>query len=161
MLASAEVREGKLWITGHNFKAIVLPDGSELPGAASQVVARFEADGGQVIRDDTRGEPAISDLAVKRDSTGRPFPASDQLVLGRFVREGRDVLLLVNVGTEVYAGSLAVETPGEWWFANPADGRIDRALVHEQNRVHLSLPGHSTVLLVGPAIRSDREHLHP
>jgi hypothetical protein len=138
VLAGAEVREGRMWIKGRSFNALVLPEGVELPEPAARIVEQFKSAGGRVASEGLKGQLQ---------------PPSDRIVLGRFTRDGRDISLLVNVGTQAYSGRLAVETPGAWWSADPANGRIEHAVLKDAGQIAVSLLGRASVLLIGPANR--------
>ncbi|MGQ9650372.1 MAG: hypothetical protein ACUVXJ_09705 [Phycisphaerae bacterium] len=150
MLASAEVRDGKLWIRDRAFHTLVLPDGAELPEAASGVVAKFRDAHGRIVRDDMKGEPARFDGEDETGASGRLQPASDRIILGRFNRDGREILLLVNVGPQPYTGELSVRSSGTWWCAEPATGDVKREVVARQGRIAVSLPANASVIFVGP-----------
>lgn len=150
VLAAAQVRDGRLSIGDRSFHALMLPDDVELPEAAAQVVAKFKADGGQVIRDDMKGEPARVDRPARASQSGRLQPPSGQVILGRFTRDGRQILLLVNVGTQTYTGEVSVRSPGTWWRADPATGDVKREDVVKQGGIAISLPSNATLILVGP-----------
>ena len=150
VLASAEVRDGKLWIRDRGFHTIVLPDGVELPEGAAKVVAKFKADGGQVIPKDMNDRPDGAVRENKRGQSGRLWPPSDRVILGRFKRDGREILLLLNVGAQAYTGGVSVGYPSTWWLADPATGEVRRE-VYQQGGIVVSLPANATIVLVGPA----------
>lgn len=156
-LAGAEVREGRLWVGRQSFTALVLPDGVELPDAAARIVEQFRPAGGHVLRDDMKAACRMGEEASRRTAAGRLHPAFDQVVLGRFKREGREILLLVNVGKQDYKGELAVAVPGRWTLADPADSGIREITAGPTSsgggRIALSLAAGRTLLLVGPASR--------
>lgn len=151
VLAAAEVRDSRLWIRDHAFHTLVLPDGAELPEAASGVVAKFRDAGGRIVRDDMKGEPARFDGENETVACGRLQPASDRIILGRFTRGSREILLLVNVGTPPYKGEVSVRPAGTWWRADLATGIVKREEVSGQNGITVSLPANATIVLVGPA----------
>jgi hypothetical protein len=150
VLAAAEVRDGKLWIRDRAFHTIVLPDGAELPEAASGVVAKFRDADGRIVRDDMKGEPARFDGENKTGASGRLQPASDSMIFGRFNRDNREILLLVNVGPQAYAGTVSVRRPGTWWRADPAAGEVKREEVAGQKGITISLPANASIILIGP-----------
>ncbi|MFH1604661.1 MAG: hypothetical protein ABIH03_12215, partial [Pseudomonadota bacterium] len=80
MLAAAKVRDGRISIGRHSFDMLVLPDGVELPKDASGQVVRFEQGGGKKLSSDLQG--LGGSLSV----------ANDRIVIGRFVRDGREIL---------------------------------------------------------------------
>ncbi|NMC20637.1 MAG: hypothetical protein GYA33_09480, partial [Thermogutta sp.] len=98
-LAAGKVTaEGKLRLGGAELSALLLPLDAELPPDAAKVVAEWQAAGGKVIQD--KPEQPIGSNNV-RAAVGPDVvvePADDALTLGRFSRDGREILLLVNVG---------------------------------------------------------------
>ncbi len=149
-LAGASVRsDGRLMLKGRAFRAIALPEGVVLPPAAARVVARFEAKGGLVLRDTAAQRLAGDRLRSALKPEVRLAEASSQVVLGRFVRNGRQVLLAVNVSRAAYSGALEVARQGQWTQMDPATGQTGAAAV-TGNSIALTLAPRQTVLLVGP-----------
>jgi hypothetical protein len=151
LLASAEVKGSRLFVKGLGFDAIVLPAGVELPPAAAQAVDRFVAAGGKRVCD---GQPSTStDLQglAGLQPSGQVQPACQTLVVGRFVRDGREILLLVNVGGKPYDGRLSLNgKPETWTLADPATGQVTAAKPAGAAEVSLALPANSAVLAIGP-----------
>jgi hypothetical protein len=150
VLAGAEVREGKLRIGNQAFSVFVLPAGASLPEAAGRVIERFKSAGGRVVRVDAEGQPIPPEALAKESGVGRLQPQSDRIVLGRFVRDGRAILLLVNVGAKDYRGSVAVEPQTGWSVAYPASGRVEPASANAAAGVSVSLSARTAAILVGP-----------
>jgi hypothetical protein len=152
-LAGASVRsDGRLMLKGRAFRAIALPDGVALPPSAARVVARFEAKGGLVLRDAAADRLAGERLRSALKPEVRLAEASSQVVLGRFIRGGRRVLLAVNVGRSAYSGALEVGRQGRWTQMDPATGHVSAAAVTATS-IALTLAPRQTVLLVGPPAR--------
>ncbi len=142
-LEDAEVSETKtLRIRGHEFDALAIPAVSELSKTAGGILERFGAAGGRVIRSEETDEtPGLRELA--------PFPltpACPRIVLGRFQREGREILLLVNIGDEAYSGHIKLPS-GAWTQADPATGKVKSATSSPEG-VEIALPSLGTVLLI-------------
>ena len=150
VLSAANVREGKLCVNTQKFDALVLPFGVELPKIVAENTARFEAEGGLVLRD---GD-SESGLDFKKLSavypTGTLTVQNDRVVVGRFVRDGRNIVCAVNVGDKPYAGAVAVSDSSRWVVANPANGQIERAETVQDGTITVSLPPRGTLLLIGP-----------
>jgi hypothetical protein len=148
-LAAAEVgMDGKLSIGDQQFEAIVVPRGAQLPAPAAAVVDTWRARGGRVVVDQ-------ADIPLDRESlirdlprSQRLVPESDRITLGQFRRDGRRVLLAVNVGREPYEGNLVVNTGGTWQLLDPADGSIRDAETGGADGVPFVLDRHQAVLLV-------------
>jgi hypothetical protein len=75
-------------------------------------------------------------------------PASDQIALGHFARDGRTVLLIVNVGAETYRGRLVSAQPGNWLAADPATASVTAAETDSSGRTNLILAPRQAMLLV-------------
>lgn len=153
MLAAAEFREGTVWLKGRRFDALLLPAGAELPPAAQAVAKRLAASG-RLMQD---GDPAKA-VDFTRLSQFRPVgclePAGDKVVLGRFVGDGRDVLLLVNVGAKAYEGRVrVVNGAARWLQADPATGQITPCEAVDAEAISVSLPANHALLFIGPAAK--------
>jgi hypothetical protein len=124
-LAKAQIDGGRLRVGAGEFESLVVPQGVELPPDAAAVVERFQQSGGFVLRDEaaapSRSKEGLID-ALK--PAFRISPASDTIASGCFVRDGRTVLLLVNVGSAAYAGQLVGKEPCAWLRLDPANGSI-------------------------------------
>ena len=150
LLAGANVRDAGLWIGGQRFKALVLPAGVDLPKPAAQKLKRFEDTGGQVFRAKmSQPEIDFKELAGIYES-GVLSVKSDRIIVGRFVRDERDILLVVNVASKPYTGAVKVAKAAKWVVAEPASGRLERAKVVEAGQISISLPPRGAVLLIGP-----------
>ena len=151
LLANAEVSDSDLLIWPQRFEALVLPAGVELPELVAKKLKRFEDDGGLVFQ----AEPSLSKTDFGKLAgiyeNGALSVKSDRIVVGRFVRDDRDILLVVNVAAKPYTGAVRVaKAANKWVVAEPADGRLERAEVKEAGRIAVSLPPHAAVLLIGP-----------
>ena len=150
LLAGAEVRDAGLWIGGQRFKALVLPAGVELPELVAKKLKRFEDDGGQVFRAKASQPEIDFDTLAGIYESGALSVKSDRIIVGRFVRDERDILLVVNVASKPYIGAVAAKNAAKWVVAEPAGGRLERAKVDEAGQVTVSLPPRGAVLLIGP-----------
>lgn len=150
LLANAEVIDSDLIIGPQRFKALVLPAGVELPEPAAKKLEQFEDAGGRIFR----AELSMSDTDFGKLTgifeNGALSVKSDRIVVGRFVRDDRDILLVVNVAAKPYTGAVRVAKAAEWVVAEPAGGRLEPAEVKEAGWIAVSLSPHGTVLLIGP-----------
>jgi hypothetical protein len=160
LLASAKVFDKGLQIAGQRFEALVLPAEVELPeqalyrsgaGQAAAVVENFKASGGKVIQDNT-SEQAINFNSLDSVYTSCRLAApNDRIIVGRFQREGRDILLLVNVANKPYSGKISGKNSAHWLIAHPDNGNIERITTDESGRIAISIPSHGVILLIsGP-----------
>ena len=148
-LAGASVRsDGRIVIKGHAFRALVVPAGVTLPERAARTVARFAARGGLVVRDGAPARLNSAGLRAALSPTLRLTVPSESIVVGRFVRDGRPVVLAVNVGREAYTGALQIGRGGEWMRLDPATG-ASAALQAAEGAVPLTLGPRQSAILVG------------
>ena len=141
LLAACQVGSpSSLTIGGLTYSALVLPQGAELPAAAAEVVRQFEQQGGQVVRDDAgQGTPSASSLVTALGTRSLVEPSSPQIALGRFHRDGREILLLVNVSKQPYAGTLHSTAAASGLLLDPASGQSKAVTADEEGRVPLQL----------------------
>jgi hypothetical protein len=149
-LAAAGVRpDGKLAIRNRRYKAVILPEGAELPPRAAKVVERFRQRGGRVVVDSAAPGRQTGPSPVEQlEPPCRISPASEHVVLGQFLRDGRRILLLANVSREPYRGQLATGASGAWQVMEPATGKIGPAEADRHGRIRLELAARQAVLLV-------------
>ncbi|MEN6576161.1 MAG: hypothetical protein ABFD90_07445 [Phycisphaerales bacterium] len=148
-LAGVEVRDGNLWIAGHPFAALVLPAGVELPESAASVTERFKSSGGKVLSDNTAKAEIDFDSLAAVSPIGRLTVPSERIVIGRFSREGRDILIVVNVAAEPYEGAISLGADVRWLMAHPESGRIEQLVTDPSGQATLAIPPRGTLLLVG------------
>jgi hypothetical protein len=150
-LADAAVEaDGVLKIHSQRFRAIVLPADVELPPRAAAVVKEFQRRGGRVVAapsDETKRSAAT--LLAALQPAYRLDPPSEQITLGRFRRDGRAILLLVNVTTKPYRGTLATGSSGAWQRMNPCDGKVVPLAPPVAGRLGIAIAPYEAILLVG------------
>jgi hypothetical protein len=78
----------------------------------------------------------------------RIAPASDRIAVGRFRRDGREILLVLNAGREAYSGSLGCGERAAWQSLDPATGQVTEAASDGAGNPRLTLSGRQAVLLV-------------
>jgi hypothetical protein len=151
LAAAKPSADGRLEIGAGRFAALLLPVEVELPPTAAERVEQFRAAGGRVLR--------FAEIEAKLAGRGldellpAPHPLSppgEKIVLGRFAREGRTVLLAVNVGREPYAGTIAVGGQRTWLALDPARGTVVPVQPDAGGAVPLQLAACQAVLLIGP-----------
>jgi hypothetical protein len=152
LAAAKPASDGSLRIGEHRFASLVVPAGVELPQPAAGVVEKFRKDGGRVLVD---GGPAGTLSQAAMVAAIRPAwrisPASERIALGCFVRDGRRILLVANVGKEAYQGKIVVAPAGDWLMLDPANGTIRTAERADADHLKLSLAPRQAILLVqGP-----------
>ena len=149
-LAAARVgRDGTLVIKGQCFQSLILPDQSELPQEAAQVVERFRRKGGILIADNRDMTMLSAEMLIEKMKLRRRLlPASERIVLGEFLRDGRRILLVVNVGRKPYSGQIATEGDKVWHVMDPATGLIKLAECDKAGQLPLSLAARQALILL-------------
>ncbi|UCD28500.1 MAG: hypothetical protein JSV03_15690 [Planctomycetota bacterium] len=150
LLGSAKIRDKKVCIADRRFDALILPAGVQLPESVARNVDKFAAAEGCIQRHESSNADIDIDKLQQLTGSCRLQPAGDNVIMGYFVRDGRSILLLVNVGKQPYVGKIPVVNPEAWSVADPATGRIKKADVDELSSIRVNLPTYSTVLLIGP-----------
>jgi hypothetical protein len=147
-LAAARVAsDGSLAIGEHRFRALLLPADVELPPPAARVVDEWRGKGGRVFVDRSAARlsgPAIID-AVKPPY--RLSPQSPYIAAGHFLRDGRRVILLVNVGREAYQGHLQVGAAADGLILDPSTGGVAPAMA-QSGTIRVSLASRQAIVLV-------------
>jgi len=151
-LAAAKVEaDGSLRHGEHRFRSLVVPADVELPPPAAAVVEQFRKQGGRVaIAGGAAGALSRPALLAAIQPALRIAPASDTITLGSFVRDGRRILLLVNVGKQPYEGKIQVGPGAGWQVFDPADGSVRPA--EPADAVHLKFqlgPRQSLLFVAG------------
>ena len=148
LLAGAEVRDGGLVIGGQTLKALVLPEDVELPPAAAPVVDKFVQAGGSVMQGGKSQRPFDITRLQQSYRDGRLEPGSSQIVVGRYERDGRAVLLVVNAGGAAYNGAVQAGSANQWWVARPASGTIEAAKASAAGACPIKLAPQEAAFLV-------------
>ena len=147
-LAGATVRsDGSLAIKEHTFRTLVLPEDVELPPAAARTVEQFRKRGGCVLRDTAALFPTVAALTGAVQPSYRLDSASEQIILGRFMRAGRPLLLLLNTGRTPYAGQLKTPGPGFWTRLDPATEQVEATAADASGRIPFKLAPRQAVVL--------------
>jgi len=149
LLAAAEVRQGRIVVNGRSFDALILPAGVELPKSAAEKMNLFKSSGGKILADGADGNAQMDALAALYGSGALSSP-SERIVVGRFVRGGKDILLIVNVAAKEYNGAVTAQNASAWLAADPASGRIGPAAADSNGNIVLSMPPRTALLLIGP-----------
>jgi hypothetical protein len=81
-------------------------------------------------------------------ASGRLAVPYDQVVVGRFSRQGKDILVLVNVAAEPYSGRISGKNSASWLVAHPDSGQIEHLTTDESGWLTVSLPSRGVILLI-------------
>jgi len=146
--AGAQVRDKAIWIGGHRFEALVLPAAAELPAPAAALVEQLKEAGGKVLTDGSSGQAGSLDSLDGVYTSGRLAVPYDRIIVGRFSRQGRDILVLVNASAEPYSGKISGKNSASWLIAHPDSGQIERITTDESGKITVSLPSRGVTLLI-------------
>jgi hypothetical protein len=150
LAAARPEADGSLRIGKHRFTSFVVPAGAELPPRAAAVVEQFRKQGGRVVVDGgAAGTLSRAALLVAIRPAWRISPPSDTITLGSFDRDGRKILLVVNVGKQPYKGKIHVGPASGWQVLDPADGSVRPAEKADADHLNLPLAPRQSLLLVG------------
>lgn len=148
LLSRADVRGSQLNVRGHRFGALVLPAGAMLPETAMEKIEQFRSNGGVVIQPAKQGTGIDFKKLSGLYAGGSLSTPNDRIILGSFRRDGREILILVNVSSEPYNGDIACRKSAAWLAADPGTGRVDRAAT-DAGKVKISLKPRSAIFLIG------------
>jgi hypothetical protein len=137
-----------LAIQDRTYKSIVLPEAVELPPEARATVDAFRDCGGRVIVDSPEER---KHLVARLNPSFQISPASERIAWGQFRRDGRQILLLVNVARQQYLGHIRGETSGTWLVLDPGSGAIRPCTRDDTGRIALELEARQSALLVQSA----------
>jgi hypothetical protein len=150
LLSQSDVRGSQLDIRGHRFGALVLPVGAMLPKTVREKIEQFKSNGGILIRPAKQGTGIDFKKLSGLYADGSLSTPNDRIILGRFQRDGREILMLVNVSSEPYDGGIACRKSATWLAADPGTGRIERATT-DAGKVTVSLKPRSAIFLIRAA----------
>ncbi len=159
-LARADVQpDGTIAIGGQRYHTLLLPAGVELPEPAETIADRLAQAGGRVLREGTDEAVGSGKALLETIHPTRTIvPTSPRIALGHFSRDGRDITLVVNVGTQDYEGQLCASPPGNWLQLDPATGAVSRIESDVRGQLPLNLahgrPGCSCGIPVAARARS-------
>ncbi len=137
--------DGVLEIHGRRYQTIVVPEGCELPAAAGKVADALRAAGGAVLLDTPEQRGSLLERVPTRH---RLEPPSERIALGRFSRDGQEILLLANVGRDDYRGHLGGDPAGRWQTLDPATAEVHSCQPDAAGRLPIALAGRQSLLLV-------------
>ncbi len=149
-LASATVDEaGALVIGGQKYRTLILPQGVQLTASAAAVAEQLRSAGGRVLRDAT---DAATGAAEQLLPSLRPVvtlaETNPRLALGRFHRDGYEIVLVVNVGQEGCQSRLQMPPAERWLSLDPTTGAISSVTPDDAGRLPLTLGARQSRILV-------------
>ena len=104
-----------------------------------------------MVRDDAVASDLTSETLLRTLRVApRLQPANQHIAFGQFARDDRQLLILVNVGTDRYEGTIHVGPREHWQVLDPATGGIEAASSAAAGKLLLDLNGWQTKILVAP-----------
>jgi hypothetical protein len=152
VLAVARLEDDELCVGEQRFNTVVLPAEVALPADAAAALERFEAGGGRVLCE-MAGGTIDAALVARAYDNGRLNEPADRLVMGRFVREGRELIVVVNVGETACVRTMSGKNAAKWVVADPGAGTIGAVQTKGLDRIAVSLPARATRVFIAPARR--------
>jgi hypothetical protein len=149
LLSQADVQSSQLQIRGHQFGAIVLPADAIPPKTAMEKIKQFKSNGGIVIQPAAQGAGIDFEKLSGLYASGSLSIPNDRIILGRFQRDSREILILVNVSSEPYHGDISCRKSASWLAADPATGHIETATTDTNGKIKISLKPRSAIFLIG------------
>ncbi|MDO4570339.1 MAG: hypothetical protein Q4D38_08150 [Planctomycetia bacterium] len=144
--AECRVENGRclLRVGNQDVENIVLPKNTYIHKELAALLETFESQGGVVIRaglkDET--EPIIKALAP------RVAPECDKLVLGKFRRDGKNILLLLNPQDTPYRGEIPIpQGKKDAWILNPMSGSVVKTKTNDAT-ISVEIAPRETILLI-------------
>ncbi|HCO96755.1 MAG TPA: hypothetical protein DIU00_22920, partial [Phycisphaerales bacterium] len=138
LMSQADVKGAQLNVRGHRFGALVLPAGAMLPETAMEKIEQFRSNGGIVIQPGKQGAGIDFEKLSGLYAGGLLSIPNDRIVLGRFRRDGREILILVNVSSEPYQGGISCRKSAGWLAADPGTGCINKAVIDAEGKIKIS-----------------------
>jgi len=151
---------GKATITGHatisvggnEYTSLIIPQGVSFPPDIEKFVSKIKGKGIKVLSiDQNKTNPTSEELKRQLDPAEKIIPAQGEIAYGKFTRDGRDIYLLVNSGTEVYKGNLSVLKQGIWAVMDPQTSKISyisSTTASRKNILPITLASNQTLIYV-------------
>lgn len=147
-LAKAQLEKGSLHVGNAQLKTIVLPSGVEIPQGVKEKLESLEVEGGRVLRDAPDRPIAANKVCELIDPAFRLESPNDRIVLGHFQRDGRQIVVLVNVSKSEYQGTLIARSGVARYELDPQTGQIAAAKGSATTGTSIRLAGYETRILV-------------
>lgn len=150
-LEGAVVNEnGTIQLGQNQYSSLLFPKGVVLPSSVSNLVEKAKSKGVKMIFandfTETPSEKQLSELLVNENKL---TPASSSIAFGKFTREGREMYMLVNTGSESYSGVLEVPVGNRYIELNPQTGDVARQQKLPGNKIALNIePLQTKVIMV-------------
>ncbi len=138
-LEKAVVTENRTIQIGRNqYSSITFPKGIVLPSAVSDLIERAKTKGVKIVyANDFKETPSAEQLPLLVGNEEKLSPASSSIAFGKFTREGREIYLMVNTGSDNYTGILKVLN-GKWYLEfDPQTGNVSKSKKLCENMIKL------------------------
>ena len=119
--------KGTIDVNGEEYDGLILPRGVLLPPQADSLVERMKEKGVSVISvDQNNSEEMVGEQISLLVSAEKLIPSQSDIVFGKFTRDGHEIYMLVNTGTEMYQGNLTILQKGNWTIMDPQTSEITK-----------------------------------
>jgi hypothetical protein len=131
---------GELKVEDGAYNAILIPQNVELPLDVSKVIDNFKNRGGKVLIDGSEKTINSSETLIE---ILRPeysiSPQNKYIALGRFIRNGKEILLIVNTSNESYSGYITSQLSSDWFLLDLDNGEITKSKKNESGQILIDL----------------------
>lgn len=138
---------GRLCVGNVKLESIVIPAGVNLPEKVQKQIDEFQKRGGRIVRDSAESPITAANIAQAVQPVYCLEPPNEKIVLGEFDREGRTIVILVNVAKEPYQGVLKASAAKKWTRLDPATAEVGKP-TSTGEEISIQLDGYQTVLLI-------------
>jgi hypothetical protein len=131
---------GTIQIGQNRYTSIVFPKGVVFPSSLTSLVEQAKQKGVKIVSaDDFNETPAPRQLSELVGSADKLAPASTSIAFGKFTREGREIYMLVNTGSDSYSGELEGLKGTNYIVSDPQTGDISVEQKLLENKITLNL----------------------
>jgi len=140
---------GTIQIGKNQYSSIVLPKGITLPTKVSTILEQAKNKGFKLISaNDDAETTTLEQLAKLIGAEEKITPMNTSIAYGKYLRDGREIYILVNTGDKDYSGNLNLKKGTECIELNPQTGDISNAQRISKNSLTVNLAPLQTKLWV-------------
>ena len=149
-LENAKITDNRTIQLGPNqYSSLIFPAGIVIPPSVSKLIEQARNKGVKIVfADDFKETPSPENLSELIDNENKLLPASTSIAFGKFIREGREVFLLVNTGKENYHGELKLDKGKQYIELNPQTGKVSEQQAIFNNKIELDIAPLKTKIFV-------------
>ena len=127
-LEKAKITSNKTIQLGPNqYSSLIFPAGIVIPPSVSKLIEQARNKGIKIVfEDDFKETLSPESLSEFTGNENKLLPASTSIAFGKFIREGREIFLLVNTGKENYRGELKLGKGNQYIELDPQTGKVSK-----------------------------------